>query len=311
MAASATSLFLSTDHLLELVLCQLDMQTILLSQRVSRGWQRVIVESGPLQQALFFQPKKSPATTSETDTGYVFNPLLAKAFPPVFTNRSVNTLEGLIHPYNEAKDIVDLLCVPDSGRADPFTRRGASWRTMLLRQPPASKLRFFNTVNDRYEIRDFSIGTIPIVNLNWPTMGTLYDLLYDLLCQRALMHDTSFKWELVWGQKPFVVPSLDDDWGVPLFEVRRFVTELDGADMTSLKESMDLINPEVTEMVFEETDGQQMWLNTVCRSKGERDEIKWSESARWNFKHEWFSGEWCSGSLSGSDITYHLTDDED
>ncbi|KAL9620098.1 MAG: hypothetical protein Q9160_005304 [Pyrenula sp. 1 TL-2023] len=89
MATSATSLFLSTDHLLELVLGQLDMQTLLLSQRVSRTWQRVIIESASLQQNLFFQPKKTDPTVSDSDVEYVFNPLLAKVFPPFFTNRTL------------------------------------------------------------------------------------------------------------------------------------------------------------------------------------------------------------------------------
>ncbi|PIB00719.1 hypothetical protein CB0940_00630 [Cercospora beticola] len=43
-------------ELFEKIMCNLDMKTLLLAQRVDRHWRTVICASKPLQQKLFFQP---------------------------------------------------------------------------------------------------------------------------------------------------------------------------------------------------------------------------------------------------------------
>lgn len=52
----ASTQVLGTTELLEMILLNVDMKTLLLSQRVSRSWQRLISTSIHLRRALFMEP---------------------------------------------------------------------------------------------------------------------------------------------------------------------------------------------------------------------------------------------------------------
>lgn len=72
---------LNTAEPLEIILLQIDMRTLLLSQRVNRFFQSVIQGSSKLQQALFFQLGSSTAPNDEQQRGHTsfqsgLNPLL-------------------------------------------------------------------------------------------------------------------------------------------------------------------------------------------------------------------------------------------
>ncbi|RAL08536.1 F-box protein [Aspergillus homomorphus CBS 101889] len=117
---------LVTPELLELILAQLDIRTLLTSaQRVSRSWHALIQDSHPLQEALYFRPIKPECSTADQRTT---NPLLAQAFSPIFTTPpfgvalTLNTLDLMTHPAKQ--------------RA--YLRPDASWRRMLVTQPPAT-----------------------------------------------------------------------------------------------------------------------------------------------------------------------------
>ncbi|PWY67516.1 hypothetical protein BO70DRAFT_260192, partial [Aspergillus heteromorphus CBS 117.55] len=111
---------LSIPELLELILVRLDMRTLLLSQGVCRTWQTIITRCPHLQRALYFQPCRSspPGTTSQ--------------------DRPLNPLfQSIISPY--------IISETGPKRPNPATIAAiseptASWRRMLIRQPPTSLL---------------------------------------------------------------------------------------------------------------------------------------------------------------------------
>lgn len=117
--AEATAL--STFELLELILLQLDTQTLLMAQRTCQTWYRIIQESVPIQKALFFAPTDSSSTNTK-----VQNPLLAKMFPSFFK------------PNPTLLASVDMLQRPE--KLEAYIRPEASWRRMLVQQPPIFRI---------------------------------------------------------------------------------------------------------------------------------------------------------------------------
>lgn len=145
---------LSTPELLESILLHLDPRTLLTTaQLISPAFLAVTTSSPRLQRTLFFRP--SPSTTPFTP-----NPLLLWAFPclmPVLPPQQPNGLAGTPPhpstlfipagsygrgPRDDGNEILPMTDVRfDGGRRNlAFTRKGASWRRMLVCQPPAMRV---------------------------------------------------------------------------------------------------------------------------------------------------------------------------
>lgn len=130
-AYSAQTECLSTSEILELIFLQLDPQTLLIAaQQTCRAWRGVIHESPSLQRALFLIPSDYPEK--------IRNPLLVKRFPSFFgKTRSRSLLSSL-----------DMITKPD--KLEAYIRPEASWRRMLVQQPPVSVVGLFYTVNGMF-----------------------------------------------------------------------------------------------------------------------------------------------------------------
>ncbi|KAE8422264.1 hypothetical protein BDV36DRAFT_245462, partial [Aspergillus pseudocaelatus] len=123
---------LSTPEVLELILLQLDLRTLLTSaQRTCRAWRTLIQDSPALQRALFFMPG-----TGDSSGRKVSNPLLVEAFPFVFDTSTNMTFPE--YRDGECLSTCRMAKYPETQTA--FLRREASWRRMLLQQPPVFKL---------------------------------------------------------------------------------------------------------------------------------------------------------------------------
>ncbi|KAK6068895.1 F-box domain-containing protein [Seiridium cupressi] len=151
---------IQTLELLECILVNLDMRTLLVSaQRVCRTWHSLINTSPALQVALFFKPDGSwdvqrghdhEAGGGSQDVGKTRggsvrkNPLLASLFPAWFDDyvspgpedshsapRAVYRSQSKPPPYTEFAG------QPFAKNSEVFMRRTASWRRMLVQQPPA------------------------------------------------------------------------------------------------------------------------------------------------------------------------------
>ncbi|KAF7588582.1 hypothetical protein BBP40_005501 [Aspergillus hancockii] len=119
-------------EILEAILLELDMRTLLTSaQRVCQAWKTLITESPSIQQALFFQP-----VADQTDSTMIkrCNPLLAENFPQFFSD-----MQNLAAIPPEIS-LLSLEFAKDPTRRAAFLYEKASWRQMLIQQPPVRAL---------------------------------------------------------------------------------------------------------------------------------------------------------------------------
>ncbi|KAJ5158651.1 uncharacterized protein N7500_008302 [Penicillium coprophilum] len=131
---SATNKVLDTPEILEMILARVDMRTLLTSaQRVCRRWVNLISQAPSIQKILFFTPIKD----SEWGVGEkTINPLLTEAFPSIFPAKDT----GKHHEVHFS----DLTMNKDTSTMFRFVRKDASWRKMLVQQPPVSDIGLLN-----------------------------------------------------------------------------------------------------------------------------------------------------------------------
>ncbi|KAH7309047.1 hypothetical protein B0I35DRAFT_482787 [Stachybotrys elegans] len=145
MASSTQAL--GTAEILEQILLQADIRTVLTAQRVCQQWLHLIRTSRALQKHLFFQPDLALKTRMR-------NPLLAELFPNWFpdTPEFFNDL-GLDH-----------LPLVQPHRNAAFKYQGATWRRMLISQPPVTL--FFCCTSTPTEVGGFQ-GLSEITQSSW------------------------------------------------------------------------------------------------------------------------------------------------
>jgi hypothetical protein len=186
---------LTTPELLEQILLGLDIRTLLVSaQRVCSKWHSMITESPSLQCALFFRADLSLSPSSRQ-----VNTLLKEVFPPWFEINSYWTTGG--------KDIIsksDVL-VPQAHRVfqdlplyqaslsigvenNPFFLAQASWKRMLVTQPPIRQIHIYDEViqmlgiSSELTVKHYPLGTIPCIDRHVQVdqaglrMGEFYDI---------------------------------------------------------------------------------------------------------------------------------------
>ncbi|KAF7341836.1 F-box domain protein [Mycena sanguinolenta] len=142
---------LATPELLELILAQLPMRDLLVTAPlVSKTWRATTLVPA-LQRALFFLP--SASSNSEP----IQNLLLAAAFPTFFASHAgaCYARTFMVMPWNKAPDA--------------FKRPEASWRRMLLTQPPVRGMAITQTYSPR-------VRRAMLRDPEGLRMGVLYDL---------------------------------------------------------------------------------------------------------------------------------------
>ncbi|KAK5137451.1 hypothetical protein LTR08_008429 [Meristemomyces frigidus] len=147
------AVFLTTE-LLENILRFLPMKDLLLSQRVTKKWRAVISESMLLQQALFFLPQEPSGyweLVGAPEVSKASNKLLRltkseyeRKSPSshIFRSGSLNPLVFKSSPgFCPVGRAEDQGCEVFDYRSRPSARHAdASWRKMLVVQPPAADL---------------------------------------------------------------------------------------------------------------------------------------------------------------------------
>ncbi|KAJ7744770.1 hypothetical protein DFH07DRAFT_834278 [Mycena maculata] len=156
----AKDMVLSTPELLDLLLTQLSMRDLLISAPlVSKKWQAITL--GPaVQRALFFRPDPLSQPTK--------NPLLVEMFSPFF----VAPTKGE-SPRGWPVKPADIKAMPWSKAPEVFKHPDASWRRMLVAQPPAQTLVMKSTQTSWGGHRQKSTGVLNDAALR---MGDLYDV---------------------------------------------------------------------------------------------------------------------------------------
>ncbi|KAJ5387907.1 hypothetical protein N7509_010448 [Penicillium cosmopolitanum] len=123
----------NTPELFEIILLHLDIRTLLVSaQRVCQTWTVLVQTSPAIQQALFFRSQENKWHT-ESISNPIYNPLLVEAFRPFFPSAEAER-DGKEENINFSFKALDMLSSPQKKSA--YMRKEASWRKMLLRQPP-------------------------------------------------------------------------------------------------------------------------------------------------------------------------------
>ncbi|KAL1998093.1 hypothetical protein VTN02DRAFT_6876 [Thermoascus thermophilus] len=196
-----TTLLFTTPELLERILLHLDLRTLLTAaQRVCRAWTRLIASSPALQRALFFRPVPYELSGNNIVTGKrkrkkgekVYNPLLAELFPPFFPRPTTpNRLDQLD---------LDLDLARNPTKQAAYLRRDASWRRMLVQQPPARSLSYIRVSQARGG-QSWARFTIPVPGPG--DSGLRMNMLYDLL---LLLGPGEVLW---WGQLPMELAEED------------------------------------------------------------------------------------------------------
>ncbi|KAF4470741.1 F-box-like domain-containing [Fusarium albosuccineum] len=185
-----------TFDLLECILSHLDMQTLLLAQRVCQEWHHVILRSPYLQQQLFFQPRHIKPDDSDAELERNKNPLLQRHFHQLFEDT-----ESLPHTKSYFRLRPSVLASPgmsirdmreDRKRHMAFTRSGASWRNMLITQPAITSIIYIMDSNDHRDWRWPQIVEFP----EGLRMGQFYDLIFSAIWTRAKdsYRGASIKW---------------------------------------------------------------------------------------------------------------------
>ncbi len=202
----ATASVLGTPELLELILLHLDLKSRITSApRVCSFWLETLNHSPMLREASFFQADRSLHTKPGEQP--CINPLLQEAFGDQFFNLSDCRVDK--YPFRRAEYFWKLpwspqalphlkastgsvLDVDPTCRQRSFTRAGASWRRMLVSQPPPPFLGF--TWLDSFTIT--AAGHRCLVDFVTPpqndagdfdtgvTMGQLYDTIQSLTMQQ-------------------------------------------------------------------------------------------------------------------------------
>ncbi|CAI7647472.1 unnamed protein product [Penicillium pancosmium] len=153
-------------ELLETILLEVeDEKTLLLAQRVCRRWVNCIRQSSAIQQALFFQPAIAGLERCQKPRQ---NPLLAAKFPYWFPSDNLKAC-AMAYGAGDMQDFLDSKTV--------YLRPTASWRRMLVQQPPIMGLQWIdlsladrsNITTQRYSLPSEACG-------DGLRMNTLYDL---------------------------------------------------------------------------------------------------------------------------------------
>ncbi|GAB1735258.1 hypothetical protein NU219Hw_g2901t1 [Hortaea werneckii] len=174
MIGQASRRALGTLELLEGVLCKLPLQDLLRAQSVCKQWQMVIDRSKKLQRALYFEPvPRAPVAFCEEPAGCMSYSQWTRAGS---NERCVGILENpILSPL--LKSLLSVTRTRSLLAQLPgcWQRREASWRRMLVTQPPfQGPVRIY-----RHGLPGISnkilYGQVPVNDIAQCTLGHIAD----------------------------------------------------------------------------------------------------------------------------------------
>lgn len=168
---------LATVELLELILLEVDIQTILISAiRACHFWKDVVRDSPQLQRLLFLRPERLLPTAGSRHgrPEARMNPLLLRKF------------EGLL------SSTTNIAC---SVASETILRPEASWRTMLVQQPPANTIGVWKVEMGCYLEQGFENAT---ENLDFTGEGGVR---MERLVEYAGGLERGYTWSTLWGEE--------------------------------------------------------------------------------------------------------------
>lgn len=288
---------LSIPELHEAILLRLDMATLLVSaSRVNKHWQRTITDSPKLQEKLFFKPVSASAEHSPSGTTPVTNPLLADKFGKCFFDT-----DGTYGYYHRTSSFQDLLW--SGGRIkqtpldrskrpgianineDPeattsrrrFTRSGASWRRMLVSQPPPPLAGYLRMDQDGSKTAISTALVEPAPGIGEGVglcMGQLYDMVQ---CRASLPTECSVWFRVTWHRprEPVVLPFCYET-GQKLLDQTCLLTEFHHVDDGY---GADPVNTDKFHAAFRCDDFQPPDFTAELIRESDFDLVEWSTRA--------------------------------
>jgi hypothetical protein len=165
-------------EIFEAILFELPLRDLLVhAQLVSHTWNTTIQSSTLLQQHLFLLPAQ-PSTSPPK-----FNPLLHSSFPPWFEDNTHNR-------YNRGAEFKTLDWNSTPKKQLAYARKEASWRKMLLCQPPVHVLLI---EKNRYSMGGDWHQEGSINFEDGVRMGFVYDRAYEVV--RRPISAFSMNWD--------------------------------------------------------------------------------------------------------------------
>jgi hypothetical protein len=166
--STAQDLVLATPELLEAILSHLPPHALLFAQLISRSFHTAVTTSPTLQRLLFLRaaPLDAPHT-------WTLNPLLRDLFTPFF----VFGLSAYGTVQQDHSSIRLMKCFATKGSNDVFLSKDATWRSMLVLQPPPKVLKVTRFVHA--QARDIAWDTTLDCGKSLAggvTMGVVYDI---------------------------------------------------------------------------------------------------------------------------------------
>jgi hypothetical protein len=283
---------LRSTEILEQVFSNLDMVTLLVSvPRVNKTWKAVVEGSVSLQRKLYFAPDANAPRGRHPQANWtkdkrekkfpIINSLLVRYFRSCFFNF------GCLYGYPRRSDSFhEMRWTPKRNRLklkkmgdrkkyrsvgpkmskgealqasqdrDRFTRAGASWRRMLVTQPPIPDFTvlMFSPLRDELSPEKLEFG---LIDTNDPEGGLRMGQLYDFVQDKASNHPLHSLWyRIAWFEPTGPFPSsLSEDGNEAAFETAECVVEMfHRKDITMtqnpLKSKSNPLDPEAFDSIF-------------------------------------------------------------
>lgn len=204
---TACETVLTTPELFEIILLHFHLRDLLQAQRVNRTFNAMITNSPSVQRALFFRGKSTEVIAPEAhdqighqSVTWEQNSLLCQAFPAWF-----RMLPSSLHwigkrNYKDTFDHLDWNSSEERRRA--YARREASWRRMLVVQPPTTLLEVRGHIHAMGGDRE---RTGKVILNDGVTMGLLYDIVESFFMGGRSSNSFWLEWHM------FPEPSRNSD----------------------------------------------------------------------------------------------------
>ncbi|KAJ5345856.1 Regulator of G protein signaling superfamily [Penicillium brevicompactum] len=191
MTESAQSQAFSIPEIFELILLKLDNRTLLTTaQLICRTWTTFIQESAAIQWALCFKSVTNPHLPTWQ------NPLLAEAFPSIFSSSTPEVKSNIRFTY----DTFDMFRHPEKFEA--YMRPDASWRYMLVQQPPLTTLSLLRSSAGHggqlfYRYETLNNQNNPLLQAFGLRMETIFEAL--VFSEMSEQYDYQQATEMIWA----------------------------------------------------------------------------------------------------------------
>ncbi|KAF2805238.1 uncharacterized protein BDZ99DRAFT_115998 [Mytilinidion resinicola] len=249
---SSRSRVFATSELFELILLKLPMRDLLLASQISKTFHATITTSPALQYALFFRPINGSPPQADIPNLEI-NPLLDVTFPGFLSDAPeipieewdlhFNRFPNPPEPYDSSSTAL-YLCSAWSLRPEAFARKEASWRRMLVCQPPVRRLTLINKF-DGEGGTSVDEGSLDFEEGEGLRMHTLADYLYGNVAARPFFRPT-FLTRTRWGEVEYDAAACKEQRRLTLWlKVNGYVSCI-----PQVEEKLDLYRSEGYEKVW-------------------------------------------------------------